>query len=356
MKKHITYFDTLRLIASFFVVFMHTASGALRYHVADHAGWYLLTAITGAAFTAVPLFFMMSGYLLTVSEQTASVSVLLKKRLPKLIVPLLFWSVLLIVYQLWRSESLTVSAFLKNLLICIQMPVNTSYWFLYALIGMYLISPVLCAGLRRLDRKGELLLLALIVLLKLRSIVVTVFPDFAARYLQFHVLNHLEFFDSHLSAFILGWFLGKREKKVSFCLLVPAALLTWGVITLGTFVRSSASGSFEDAFLTQNRGLEVLLAACLFLIVKQMKLPAWWEKFTAFVSPCTFPIYLTHCFCLIVLQSRFEFYSASVVILYAVFVYLVCFGVSFLCGLVPGLRYLALGQKRPLLPVKRTRE
>ena len=88
----------------------------------------------------------------------------------------------------------------------------------------------------------------------------------------------------------------------------------------------------------------------------QMKLTAWWETFTAFVSPYTFPIYLTHGFCLIVLQSRFEFYAASAVILYAVFVYLVCFGLSFLCGLVPGLCYLALGQKRPLRLGKRTRE
>lgn len=354
MKKHIAYPDTLRLIASCFVVFMHTASGALRYDVAGHAGWYLLTAITGAAFSAVPLFFMLSGYLLTASEQTASVKVLWKKRLPRLIVPLLFWSVCLIVFQLRVERNLTAGAFLERLLSCLQQPANVSYWFLYALVGMYLISPVLCAGLRRLDRAGEVFLLLLIGLLKLRSIAVTVFPDFAAKHLQFHVLNYLEFFDSHLSAFVLGWFLGKTEKKIPFVILIPAAILTYGVIVAGTFLRSSAAGSFQDAFLTQNRGFEVLLAACIFLIVKQVRLPKWWERFAAFLSPYTFSVYLTHNFCLIVLSLGFT--AASATILYAACVYLICLIISFLCDLIPGLSYLALGQTSPLWLRKRHRE
>lgn len=344
MKKHINYIDTLRLIASAFVVFMHTASGALRYDVAGHTGWYLLTAITGIAFTAVPLFFMVSGYLLTSSEQTASVSLLLKKRLPKLIVPLLFWSVVLIVYQLLDAGNLTVGAFSEKLLSSIQQPANVAYWFLYALIGMYLISPVLCVGLRKLDRTGEVFLLALISLSYLRSIFMILFPDFAARYLQFRVLDYLAFFDSHLSAFILGWFLGKTEKKVPFFVLIPTALLTFSVIVAGTFVRSASAGTFQEAFLSQSRGFEVLLAVCLFLIVKQMKLPKWWEKLTAFIAPHTFSIYLTHNICLIILHKYCTFYSASGIILCSVCVYLVCFALSLLCSMIPGLSYLATGQ------------
>ena len=355
MKKHINYIDTLRLVASAFVVFMHTASGALNHDVAGHTGWYLLTAVTGIAFTAVPLFFMVSGYLLTSGEQTASVPLLLKKRLPKLIVPLLFWSAVLIVYQLLTERNLTAGAFLERMLSAFQKPANVAYWFLYALIGMYLISPVLCVGLKKLDRTGERFLLALISLSYLRSILLILFPDFAARYLQFRVLDYLAFFDSHLSAFILGWFLGKTEKKVPFFVLIPTALLTFAAIVAGTFVRSAAAGTFQEAFLSQSRGFEVLLAVCLFLIIKQAKLPKWWEKLAAFVAPHTFSVYLTHNICLTVLHSYRTFYSASATILCAVCVYLFCLALALLCSKIPVLSYLATGQKCSRPPLRKSK-
>lgn len=60
---------------------MHTAAGPLRAGI--NTGWHLLNVCTSLAFTAVPLFFMMSGYLLMTSRKTADISVLLRHRLPR---------------------------------------------------------------------------------------------------------------------------------------------------------------------------------------------------------------------------------------------------------------------------------
>lgn len=70
---------------------MHTTAGPLRAGI--NTGWHLLNVCTALAFTAVPLFFMMSGYLLMTSRKTADVSVLLRHRLPRLVVPLAVISV-----------------------------------------------------------------------------------------------------------------------------------------------------------------------------------------------------------------------------------------------------------------------
>lgn len=85
-RAHVEYFDWLRIIAALSVIFMHTAAGPLRAGI--NTGWHLLNVCTSLAFTAVPLFFMMSGYLLMTSRKTADISVLLRHRLPRLVVPL----------------------------------------------------------------------------------------------------------------------------------------------------------------------------------------------------------------------------------------------------------------------------
>ena len=85
-RAHVEYFDWLRIIAALSVIFMHTAAGPLRAGI--NTSWHLLNVCTSLAFTAVPLFFMMSGYLLMTSRKTADISVLLRHRLPRLVVPL----------------------------------------------------------------------------------------------------------------------------------------------------------------------------------------------------------------------------------------------------------------------------
>lgn len=87
-KTHAGYFDYLRLIAAFSGIFMHTAAGGLRTEV--NARQELLNA-AGAAFTAVPLLWMTSGWLLLSSERTAGVRFLPCKRLPRLEISLAGW-------------------------------------------------------------------------------------------------------------------------------------------------------------------------------------------------------------------------------------------------------------------------
>ena len=98
-KRHFYYIDTLRVISAVGVIFMHTAAAGLRAGVLDTApyvtrGWHLMNLLTCFAFTAVPLFFMISGYLLFSDEKTKNVSRLFRRRLPRLVVPLAVWTLL----------------------------------------------------------------------------------------------------------------------------------------------------------------------------------------------------------------------------------------------------------------------
>ena len=58
-RAHLYYFDYLRVFGVLCVIFMHTAGGPLRSDVGT-PGWQMTDLCTSLAFTAVPLFLMMS--------------------------------------------------------------------------------------------------------------------------------------------------------------------------------------------------------------------------------------------------------------------------------------------------------
>lgn len=119
-RPHVDYFDGLRIFAALCVIFMHTAAGPLRAGV--NTDWHLLNVCTSLAFTAVPLFFMMSGYLLMTSRKTADISVLLRHRLPRLVVPLAGWTVVAVLWQALLGHTLTPGAIWARLVAALHGP------------------------------------------------------------------------------------------------------------------------------------------------------------------------------------------------------------------------------------------
>ena len=130
--------DLLRVLSMLGVVYLHTASGALRQSIGSL--WHFSNLVTSLATAAVPLFFMLSGALLLNQPQTASLHTLFRRRLPKLLVPLLAWSALVLLLMAAMGSP---QAALEQLTSILGTPVLTPYWFLYALIVMYLLSPLL---------------------------------------------------------------------------------------------------------------------------------------------------------------------------------------------------------------------
>ena len=70
---------------------------------------------------------------------------------------------------------------------------------------------------------------------------------------------------------------------------------------LGTWQRTAARGSFDDLFLTQSAGFEVLLASCIFLLAKQN-----WNRPSRFLqksglTALLLPIYFLHAIALRIL-------------------------------------------------------
>ena len=178
-RAHVEYFDWLRIIAALSVIFMHTAAGPLRAGI--NTGWHLLNVCTSLAFTAVPLFFLMSGYLLMTSRKTADISVLLRHRLPRLGVPLAGWTVVAVLWQLFLAHTLTPGAIRAQLVAALNGPAMVHFWYLYTLIALYVLSPILYGGIRTLGKSGRVYLFVLAAAVSAHTVLLTVLPDGAAQ-------------------------------------------------------------------------------------------------------------------------------------------------------------------------------
>ena len=301
-RAHVEYFDWLRIIAALSVIFMHTAAGPLRAGI--NTGWHLLNVCTSLAFTAVPLFFMMSGYLLMTSRKTADISVLLRHRLPRLIVPLAGWTVVAVLWQMFLAHTLTPGAIRVQLVAALNGPVMVHFWYLYTLIALYVLSPILYGGIRTLGKSGRVYLFVLAAAVSVHTVLLTVLPDGAA--------------------------------------------VTLAVISVGTWLLTVRTGEFNQNFQNQSSGFEIVLAACIFLLCKQTcnRPPrAWVRAALGSVVSLSMAIYLMHNIFLSMLYSvgvSPRSFGGTVGVTLLVFA--ACFAVTKTVATVKPLCYLATGK------------
>lgn len=242
-RPHVDYFDGLRIFAALCVIFMHTAAGPLRAGV--NTDWHLLNVCTSLAFTAVPLFFMMSGYLLMTSRKTADISVLLRHRLPRLVVPLAGWTVVAVLWQMFLAHTLTPGAIWAQLVTALHGPVMVHFWYLYTLIALYALSPILYGGIQVLGKSGRVYLFVLAAAVSAHTILMTVLPDGAAQYVDLDIFDKLKIFGGHMATFVLGYLLGSYEKETPNWLLALGAVVLLAVISVGTWGAHGAHGGVQ---------------------------------------------------------------------------------------------------------------
>lgn len=141
MKKRYYYMDWLRVLAIFAVVGVHVVSKIINTGSTDDWEWQYANAIDSAIRWCVPVFFMLSGALLLTVKKDEPIGSFYKKRLTKVIIPLVFWSGIYLVYQIYeQGESFTLWQMTKLFL---ADDIYYHLWFLYVIIGLYIMAPFL---------------------------------------------------------------------------------------------------------------------------------------------------------------------------------------------------------------------
>ena len=172
-KHTVGWVDVLRIMACFLVVFAHCCDPFVARFDSDRSAFLQGCALGSAVRCCVPLFVMMTGVLLF-PVRPAGMGDFYRKRIGRIVVPLLFWSVALPLLFFFHlnyvvttdnptvdMQTFTPGMTLTKIYTCIF---NFNYdttplWYLYMLAGLYLVIPVFGAWLEKASRKDILLFL-----------------------------------------------------------------------------------------------------------------------------------------------------------------------------------------------------
>ncbi|WFQ80103.1 acyltransferase family protein [Xenorhabdus sp. SF857] len=125
----------IRALAAFMVVLLHCTSQEF-YTFSDN--WSVYATLGAFARPCVPLFLMITGYLMLNKEY--DIFDFLRKRLLRVAIPLCFWGMSYVVFvSVFGNGPLNPISFLK----VIYSPPMFHLWYLYVIIGLYIMMPIL---------------------------------------------------------------------------------------------------------------------------------------------------------------------------------------------------------------------
>lgn len=148
-------YDYLRAMAIVMVVFIHSSTLLFRYS-AQHIGFnseYISYAIANIIFTAVPLFVMLSGALLLGKDEP--ILDFYKKRFSRVVIPFATWSIIVYTITYFQEGGRSITEYLFELFnkTIFQNGVHTIYWFVYIILGLYIVTPILRIICQKAERE-----------------------------------------------------------------------------------------------------------------------------------------------------------------------------------------------------------
>jgi surface polysaccharide O-acyltransferase-like enzyme len=308
--------------------------------------WWSQTIYQSLILMGVPLFVMLSGaLLLQPSKVDEPIRVFFKKRLSRIGIAFVFWS---IIYFAW-------SYFINNQVFTVSYVIQTflnggayyQFWFIYLIMGMYLVTPVMRAVVAYADRK---ILRYLIILWFISASLVPLFNLITG----FSVDGYLFVFGGFLGYFILGAYLMGVQVKTKILKLLLAGGIIWTI--LGLFVMSFVFHSVgQFYFFSFTTSVNIVIASvALYMLLS--KAPRDWpgNKHPRFkwliqtISANTLPIFFLHVIVIETLNKGLLGFSISLnhitpaieIPLGAAATLFICLGLILLMKKVPVLRTL----------------
>lgn len=154
MGKRVCYMDVLNVLSCFAVIVLHSTLNV--FGPIRDSYWKNALILQGIFIFAVPIFFMLSGSHLLNYRTKYSTDIFLKKRLVKVGIGLFAASVVCYIvysvfpYSFYSATSFAGNASVKDFLLRFSSnTINDTYWFLYAIIYLYMITPVLSLAAER---------------------------------------------------------------------------------------------------------------------------------------------------------------------------------------------------------------
>jgi surface polysaccharide O-acyltransferase-like enzyme len=261
--------DRLRNLATVMVIAIHVSgSVAQGMQQFDSFFWWSGNFWDSLTRPSVPLFVMLSGFLLLGKDYP--LSDFLQRRFSRVVIPALFWMVIYSFYNhLAHGWPATIGDAVKGI---VERPVHYHLWFIYLIIGLYLIYPILRPWVRSAREQDFMYFFACWFVGALAYKILWVFWGIS-------IGIYFELFTNNCGYFVLGYYLGNKgvegggqkvegikswgfSEKQLIWLAIGLIVAGTAVTAVGTWWASKANGGvfhtyFYD-YLTPNCAMSAI--------------------------------------------------------------------------------------------------
>ena len=218
-----TSLDIMTIFASFLVVLAHQTAQV------DARSIYVYQIISEAA---VPLFIMKSGTLLLSNSKRINYSYV-RKRITKFALIIIFWGLFYNLLCNALIDGISFSAVWKSIVAVVTADTafNYQFWYLYMLLGLYIISPVIKKFTDNADKKDFLYVITVFAIIGF--IVPSICGIYGVDSQSIWVVKWLSPFSAYwLLYYLLGTYLDRYPLNKRQCIVLLLLTLLLGALTL----------------------------------------------------------------------------------------------------------------------------
>jgi surface polysaccharide O-acyltransferase-like enzyme len=290
MKRYY-YLDYLRIYATVAVITIHVSASIVTANPLETGKlrWFAGDFYETLARASVPIFVMISGALLLNDRRPIPNTQFLKKRTSKIVIPLLVWSIIYYLAGVYSHHYVfSIYDFIVKFM---TAKIIYHLWFMYTIVGLYLITPLLKILIQNTAKKDIEYFLGL-------WIFASVLLKFMMHLVGFSLKIELFFVTNYVGYFVLGYYLIKYQLTKKHIMYSQISLLLG---LLGTFFLTyhgtvKNNGVF-DPYWFEYHSISVLLSSIgIFVLFKDILFKAKQSihSYLKWFSQSSFGIYLVH--------------------------------------------------------------
>ncbi len=300
-KDRLGYVDAVRVFAIVMVILLHCICD-----YSNHSGnfgrplWWIMAFLNEITRTGVPLFFMLSGFLLIDSVDISNIGGFYKRRLLKVAVPFLIYHVFYYFYfRLHNGQNLLDRIFFVQL---VNSGSAYHLWFLYSIVVLYLFVPFIKMIVEKATTK---MLMVFFVLAIFQTTLKPFFNIlFGGKVYFFFAEDGIV---GYIGYAILGYILGKHEIKWE------KTAIALGLLAIPVFALANFCGAIQGDGFVFNGGYTInhyIEAASIFLLFKKLDIGK--NRVVGMLPVLTFRAYLIHVFVIEIFKPVLDNFSPSV--------------------------------------------